>query len=1174
MKLILVMMTALLVHVQANVMGQRISLNEKKASLQKVMDKISKQTGYDFLVLDYRLIADVKDITIQVQKKPLKEALDQLLGTRNLRYSIEDNSIVIREGAIAPVVQESPIKLSDLQEYSLQGAIVSLIDGKPIAGVSVAIADEKGRASTKSDGSFSVPVTTSAGTVKFSHVGYKPLALPYSVGVSLIVKLIPLENQLEEVEVVSTGYQKIPKERATGSFELIDNKLLNQRISTDFLDRLENASVSTTFSKDNEWADRSYYSNTAPRFDIRGRSVVSGNGQPTIVVDNVVYEGDIRNINPNDIENISILKDAVASSIWGTKAGSGVIVITTKKGSYNQKAKWDFSTNITVADRPNLFALPQMSNSDFIELETFLFDKGYYNSALKNRTSYPTISPIVDLLDSLRNGTLTYDYVQNKVALLKTYDLRKDYEKYVYRNAVNQQASLNVSGGGKDLNYIVSVGTDNNSNQLVTSKYKRNTLRTALNFKPTDRMEVSTDFSYTNALAKNNSVNSPMAYGTENAGSGSLSWPYQRLVDAKGNPIAVDYVPYRASFRDTAGNGYLQNWEYIPLAELDQSANNTKVQDVLINVAINYKLAKGIAGTVAYSYQNSRQDIEDWTGLGAFFTRNSINSVTQWNDKGVISTPIPVGDMLFNGFKRSVSNMGRIILQYDRPWFSNPDFNVSGLLGAEIKQIRTDENGAKLFGFNRDNYSYQRVNYNVTMPLLNRKTGGIQLEDNVVLDALTNRYISVYGNINLSYKNRYIITGSARQDASNLFGVRANNRWSPLWSAGISWLLHEENFMQDLAIPLLKLRATYGFSGRAQTSYSPLPIIYYQGNDYLTGYPYADITSPSNQNLGWERIKTINLAADIGLFNNRLNATFEWYRKHSMDLISSTPLDPSTGYETMVMNGGYLLAKGFDIQIRTANIQNLSFRWNTSLLLNKNRNVVKEYHYIWPRASDYVLNSGSAGSNFLKGYDVGAVFAYGSKGLDSEGDPVGYLNGEESKDYLNIRLQSTKDDLRYFGTGIPVWNGSLRNEFSFGRFSLSFNIQTRLGFYFFRSSFNQQSFAQRRYGHKDYAERWQNPGDELFTNVPAIRYPINSYREDFYNKSEVLVVKGDNIRLQDATINYTFKKVPYFSQLAIMGYAKNLNLILWRANKFGIDPEYRDAVPYPMSFSLGVRGSF
>ena len=228
---------------------------------------------------------------------------------------------------------------------TVSGTVVSASDGKSIQGVSVRITDEKGRASTKSDGSFSVPVTASVGTVKFSHVGFKPLTLPYSVGVSLIVKLIPLENQLDEVEVVSTGYQKIPKERATGSFEFVDNKLFNRKVSTDFVSRLEDIVPGISSSK--IFADNK---GKLLGINIRGVSSINSNIWPLIVIDGVPYvtnfdelNGYFNNINPNDIEDITVLKDAVSANMYGLRSSGGIVYITTKDTSLEKPFELNFS---------------------------------------------------------------------------------------------------------------------------------------------------------------------------------------------------------------------------------------------------------------------------------------------------------------------------------------------------------------------------------------------------------------------------------------------------------------------------------------------------------------------------------------------------------------------------------------------------------------------------------------------------------------------------------------------------------------------------------------------------------------------------------------------------------------------------------------------------------------
>jgi len=262
----------------------------------------------------------------------------------------------------------------------LRGIVVSAVDNKPLDGVSVRVEAGKGRTSTKKDGTFSLLVEQRKGILKFTYVGFKSQEINYTLGLSLTVKLIPEDNKLEEVEVVSTGFQKIPKERATGSFEFVDNKLFNRKVSTDFVSRLEDVVPGLTFNKTGN--SRGDYLN----MNVRGLSTLRSEMFPLIVIDGVPYDnknadfgkGTFNNINPNDIESITVLKDAAASSIWGAQSGNGVIVITTKRGKFNERTQLSFNSNVGIKAKPDLYYYPQMATSDYIDAQQYLFDQGKY----------------------------------------------------------------------------------------------------------------------------------------------------------------------------------------------------------------------------------------------------------------------------------------------------------------------------------------------------------------------------------------------------------------------------------------------------------------------------------------------------------------------------------------------------------------------------------------------------------------------------------------------------------------------------------------------------------------------------------------------------------------------------------------------------------------------------
>src|SRR5690606_14880483 len=274
---------------------------------------------------------------------------------------------------------------------------------------------------------------------------------------------------LEEVQV-STGYQRIPKERATGSFVHIDKKLLNRKVGTNVLDRLDGITSGLIFNSS---------STSDELISIRGRSTLLGReaAMPLIVVDNFPYEGNIENINPNNIESITVLKDAAAASIWGARSGNGVIVITTKQGRRNSPLSIEFNANTTIGQKPDLLSLrTALTASDYIDVETELFRKGYYDSDLSNTNSWPAITPVVELLDRHRKGEVDSSALSAYLTGLRQLDVRNDYLAHVYRKSIKQQYALGIRGGTPRNAYSFSLGYDNNDDFIFRNGYKRITL--------------------------------------------------------------------------------------------------------------------------------------------------------------------------------------------------------------------------------------------------------------------------------------------------------------------------------------------------------------------------------------------------------------------------------------------------------------------------------------------------------------------------------------------------------------------------------------------------------------------------------------------------------------------------------------------------------------------------
>ena len=1044
------------------------------------------------------------------------------------------------------------------------GKVISAKDSLPLAGATILLSETNRSFTTNSDGVFTIPGTTGSFNLTITFIGYKKtrLLVRGPIHKALIVPLEPDQNELKEV-TISTGYQSLPKERATGSFENVSNDLFNRSTGTDILTRLDGITTSTLF-------DKRTGADPLSSLTIRGISSLYANTAPLVVVDSFPYNGDINNINPNDVASVTLLKDAAAASIWGVRAGNGVIVITTKKGLFNQPLQVSLNSNITFTGKPNLFALPQMSSSDFIDVDKMLFSKGFYDDDLSNTFSRPPVSPVVELLDEARNGLISGSSADAQINALRNYDVRNDFDKYIYRTGVNQQHALSLSGGSQSANYFFSAGYDKNLYNLMNSGYDRVTIKSSNTFRPFKHTEVQAGLQYTSSNTSDENSLSPYGYGQIVPAGKSALYPYAQFADANGNPLPI-VKDYRLGFVDTTGAGKLQNWQYKPLQEVQQADNHTKAQDILLNMGIKYYFSSHISAEVKYQYEKSVNTNNQYYSPDSYYTRNLVNGFTQINGTDVV-TPIPLGGILDLANNDLEAHDARAQLNYNNTW--NTKNQVSAIAGAEVRQDNTIFNSNRTYGYNPNLLTYTNVDEASTFPYYEGLNSDSTIPNPAQFSDLLNRYVSLYANGSYTYDNRFILSASTRKDESNLFGVNSNQKGVPLWSAGLAWNLSDEKFYHFAAIPYLKLRLTYGYSGNVDNSLSAFTTIGYVNTNNYTHMPYANVINPPNPELRWEKVGMTNFGIDFGLAGNRITGSFDYYVKNAKDLISPAQIDYTTGFSYLFINSGKTKGKGIDLQINSRNLTG-ALAWNTTLLFSYNRNKVEDYYNDLSTASAYV--STGLTLNPVVGRDVYALYSYKWAGLDPKtGDPQGYVNGVVSKDYATI-INGSLSDLVYDGSAIPVYYGAVRNTFTWRGISLSANITYRLGYYFRKTSINYTNLFDGWVGNSDYSLRWQKPGDEKTTNVPSLIYPNDPNRDEFYTYSAATVGRADNIRLQDIRIGYQLEKAQQqwlpFKSVQFYVYASNLGII-WRANKWHIDPDYGSGIPASRTISFGIKADF
>ncbi|QXV66843.1 SusC/RagA family TonB-linked outer membrane protein [Mucilaginibacter sp. 21P] len=1040
-------------------------------------------------------------------------------------------------------------------QQRFSGTVRSATTQAPVYGATISTG---GKALTSSDstGKFSFTLPDKQVTIQVSNVGFIGRQVTLNAGSPAVIQLEETASQLSEV-TVSTGYQQLPRERATGSFAQISKPLFNQQVSTTVLQRLETITSGLQ-------VDRS--TSAAGKIQIRGLSSISGPQAPLIVLDNFPYEGSLDNINPNDVESITVLKDAAAASIWGTRAGNGVIVITTKKGHLNQPLTAELNANVSFGEKPRLGYIRQMNSSDFIDVEKMLFSKGYYDGMLSD-PGQPAVTPVVELLNQARSGSITRQQADAEINALRNVDVRNDFNKYLYRTAVNQQYALNLMGGGKDHSWQLSGGYDKNIDNLRAA-YDRVSLRTShtLQFKD---LQLNMGLTYT----KSNANTGAPAYGQVQYGYGSL-YPYAQFADAGGNslPIVRDH---RSSYIDTAGRGKLLDWRYYPLEEYQHTRTGTGLQDLVANIAASYKLPFGLSADLRYQYERQQTDGRTLYDQQSYYTRDLINLFSQINPaNGQVIRPLPLGGILDLSVGTLTAHNFRSQLNFRNHWGKH---EVNALGGFEVREIASGSNSNRQYGYNDDNLSYANVDLVGTYPTY--ITGyAINIPDNRANAARNNRYVSTFANAAYSYDKRYTFSVSARRDASNLFGANTNDKWMPLGSAGLGWNVFNEKFYHSTFLPYLKLRVTYGLSGNADPSRTAITTLRYSSISPYTQTPIATFVNYANPDLKWETSKMFNAGIDFGLKDNRINGSVEYFHKKGTNLFGRAEIDYTAGIgTTVVKNAAAMSGNGLDLELNSINLEG-SVRWTTQLLFSAYHDRLDQY-YLSATTAQNQVQSVPVISGVI-GKPVYGIYAYRTAGLNPQnGNPRGYLNGQLSEDYTAIE-NADYSTLKYMGPAVPQYYGSLGNTVSWNNLSLTVRLSYKFGYYFRRSSIQYESLFSTGNGHSDYALRWQQPGDEAHTPVPSMIYPSNSARDAFYAGSESLVEKGDHIRIQYVTLSYDLNRqrqrwLP-FRTAQVYVNANNL-AILWRANKAGLDPEYdysSTSLPPSLLIAGGFRANF
>lgn len=1070
----------------------------------------------------------------------------------------------------------------------LKGIIISLsftlmqpsFAGEHFAGITVKgkVVNESGKpvlATVTVKGVNTATATDESG--KFVLKNIPPGAILVITGVNIETFEVPVNGRMdlgtlqaktkiaEDKEVIveaNTGYYSQKPNEVNGAVVVVDNKTLNQQTQPDILKRLDGMVSGLTFNNKQ---------NPNPQSDlgvsIRGLGTINGPLDPLVVLDNFIYEGDLRNINPADIQSVTILKDAAATSIYGARGGNGVIVLTSKKGKFDQPLKLDINSTITFAPKPDLYSVPSISPADYIDVNQFLFKNGFYDDIVNYNYYYHSpVPPAIQTFIDRSNGIITAADSASIINGFKSHNIKDDYSKYFYSPQTIQQYTIGLSGGSLKNSFTASAGYNGNTGSRQQDYNKLN-LRIANNFRPLPGMEINVDAWYTNA--KN--ISGAPSY----VDIGGSQVPYLSLADSKGNPLAIPHL-YDLAYVDSAGGGRLLNWKYYPLEDYKHDRSTAITEALIADLGIRYELFKGLSVSLKYRYQKQSINTRQLSDTASFQTRDLVNRFTQIDPTGVMSYIVPLGSIL-NLYNQSTNSSNlRGQLDFSHKWKQH---SISALVGVEQRQIINSGEYNTIYGYNKDPLTSAAIDNVNEYPTF--VDGSYQVIPGApTLSSTTNRFVSMYSNISWLLKEKYSLSWSGRKDGANIFGAKTNDQWKPLWSAGIGWVLSREKFYHFKPLPYIRLKASYGYSGNVDLSKTSAPVAFFS-TDYTTNLPITRITTLNNPDLRWEQDKQVNFGLEFSAFHKRVSGEVDYYLKEGKDLYGSTPYDYTTwgASSTIVKNVASIKGHGVDLNIHSVNI-NKALGWTTDLIISSNKTKTTAYYTTQAENGITLLGGGSSITPVI-GKPLYAIAAYKWEGLNSSGDPVGFLDGKPGTDYKSIIADVLKkgissESVSYIGPAIPTTSSSLINNFSYKGFTVSINIAFEMGYYFKKPTLSYSALFYNGVGSGEFSRRWQKPGDEMTTSVPALvytDYPQFSQRDQFYGNAAVNVLKADNVRVRYINLVYhPISKDHFLSNAEIFASISNLGII-WRANKEGLDPDFPTSLAPLKSYSFGIRAA-
>ena len=1175
MKLFWILMCALTFSVSANTFAQqeRVSLDLKDVAIRVLFDEIQRQTSLYF-VFNTELTDRLGQLSVSVEDETVENVLKQVLKGTGLTFKFRDDLIVIQQEAQDNVKKGKRIV----------GIVLDRNTKEPLPGVTVKVCSEASvtmGTATNFQGRFELTLPVAKGVLEFSFIGFESQKVNFTEKTdSLHVMMSEKMNELEDVIV--TGYQQIDRRHLTAAVTSLKMDDIDVPGVNRIDQMLEGRIPGMTFIQNSGQVG------ATPKLRIRGTSSILGNQEPLWVVDGIIQQDPVNidpqqlndldfvnllgnaiaGLNPDDVEQIDVLKDAAATALYGVRAANGVIVITTKKGKVGPPTvSYSFTGSFSTRPRYTDRGINLMNSKERVDVSRELMERGVrYTGTYNSFTDW--IGYEKAYLDYFKSGSISFNEFQERSAYYET--LNTDWLDILCRDVFSHNHSLSISGGSANAKYYASFGYADEKGEIRGEKNERYTASVRVTVQ---HNKFQMQFGMSGNVQ--DKVYNP-------SGLGIMNYAYNMT---RAIPLRLE-------------NGELYTYEknrypFNIIREMEESEYTIAQKTASVNAQVQYRVSEAwkLIGTASYSMGIS--DDDTWYG------ENS-NYILQLKDENNSTTKsmCPYGGELTKNSTRNSSYMLRLQTDYSRYWDKNKDHFTNASVGYELSSSTYKGTSNTERGYYKDRgmtfAEFAEGDYSEYSSFYD----WLASNHPTYTKSLTNT-MSAYLTLTYSYKDRYIFNVNTRADWSNAFGSRSNEKLLPVWSFSGRWNMTNDIVKNVSWINNLALRVSYGIQGNMSNDQPTRLIIDKGGYSTSKGGYTSTISKFPNPDLKWEKTHSFNVGLDFSLLKDKIQGSISGFYKKTIDAFLSKTVCNVNGVNAYVVNSGNVENKGIELTLNfmpfnqaVSSNGKRGFVWRFDPQIGQTLNKLINDQL---RKNDKTLQDELQLSQFLDGSvqlagtPLNTFFSFKYAGLDNNGKPTFKgLEVERAEELHEKYKDMDKKDiwlavLDESGTRVPVIQGGFSNYFAYRSFSLSVNFAYSIG-----NKIRLLRIASGEYSavspkpmqnlRREFVNRWRNPGDEKITDIPALSidggqdkgwWYDTKYRNywepsggatiySMYDDSDLRVASGNYLRLQSLNLRYVLPK-EFLKKLGMSsGYLSlsGTNLFTWCSKELkGQTPE-------------------